>query len=146
MVFGGHYDDGYYSFKSDSDSEPDYDYDLVLEDGRDFSHPDKYNYIELRSSTMKWKISVRGNRDELNFFCELKKGDRENPIETMWRALTFTIPNKIANNLRNVDWEKYPGLKEKDLCNGSCWRYPGSCGDSYCSEYLQQRAVLFVIK
>ena len=140
MIFGGYYDDGYYSFKSESDSEPDYDYDLVLEDGRDFSFPNKYNYVELRSSTMKWKISV------MDFESELNKRDRIYPIEPMLWACSFKVSNKIANNLRNVDWEKYPGLKEKDLCNGSCWRYPGSCGDSYCSEYLQQRAVLFVIK
>ena len=153
IIFGGYYDNGSMDYRrsssSDDDSEQDYDYEVTLEDGRSFSHPDKYNYVELRSSSMKWKISVYGNEEDVlfSFFYarEEKKRDRENPIEQMVGAATFKVSDKIATNLRNVDWEKYPGFKEDDLCGGRCWRYPGSCGDTYCDQYLQQRAVLFVI-
>ena len=100
---------------------------------------------------MKWKISVYGNEEDMEFYFRKEKlGDRENPIESMWWATTFKVSNKIANNLRKVDWEKYPGMKEDDLCNGRCdcpenYDYPGSCGDTYCDAYQRWRAVLFVI-
>ena len=149
IILGGNYDDGYVRLDSETDSEPDYDYDdLVLEDGRSFRYPDKYNYLELRSSNMKWKISVYGNEEDVFSFRKEKLGDRENPIESMLRATTFKVSNNIANDLRNVDWEKYPGMKEDDHCDGKCdfpGNYPGSCGDTYCHAYLQFRAVLFMI-